>query len=323
LEEDKKTWKRGQGSTGRRARQAYLCNVWGEQFGPDKEEETKARELLESMSTVEDNVRNLVHRLSDLASLRNSQVIKCCQLITGVKCCTALRQPNPPRKWDFVRYEEDIHFERFLFDLIRNDIRNAALYKFIAALEAALTPLFKGYSAGMRWVEQCDFMKPEEILELHRAGSRHLHLQQQRTDFCQPLEEMLLKMDEAYNAFSSKLEVLESDPGNTQRKLVYSEDILHELFGEILVSGDGDWREQDINVIHSKFLPIYQTVFESAMNEVALWRPRLRDAREEIKSVIERLSGSNAHKKKKEPNASDSRLRGSVPLYVILQYAVF
>ena len=73
-----------------------------------------------------------------------------------------------------------MHFERFTFSLIRDYIRNSALYKIVAALEAVRRPLLDGYRAGKNWVKHCDFMKPEAILELYQAVLKCLHLHQQK-----------------------------------------------------------------------------------------------------------------------------------------------
>jgi uncharacterized protein YjbJ (UPF0337 family) len=44
LNEGKDKWKRGLVDTGKGARQEYLCKVWGERFGNDKDEAEGARE---------------------------------------------------------------------------------------------------------------------------------------------------------------------------------------------------------------------------------------------------------------------------------------
>jgi hypothetical protein len=49
LNEGKDKWKRGLVDIGKRARQKYLCKVWGERFGNDKDEAEAAKEPEKSL----------------------------------------------------------------------------------------------------------------------------------------------------------------------------------------------------------------------------------------------------------------------------------
>jgi hypothetical protein len=130
------------------------------------------KELLESISKEQDMVRDQVQRLGVLYNSFTSYVIQGVRLIAGNDAVALLQHLPPPKEWDLILPEADIRLKTFAFNTVRNDVRNAALYKVIAVLDAVVLELSHGYLEGLRWMGLYEYMKSEEFHEQNRGSLR-------------------------------------------------------------------------------------------------------------------------------------------------------
>jgi hypothetical protein len=110
---------------------------------------------------------------------------------------------------------------------------------------------------------------------------------------------MLDGLDKACQSLVVEWEELRSDLGYAKDATV-SKEKLQEMFGQVLVSTEAAWRDQDIDIINTKFLPVYRAYYKKAMESATPGYDRLRDAQEEMQSVVEQLSNDNTRDKRRD-----------------------
>jgi hypothetical protein len=267
-----------------------------------KEDQNKARQLLQRISKDEDLVREQVQQLGDLHAEFRDQFLKSLWKITGNNTFTQLQQLHFPKTWDLNLYEADIQLERSAFKSIQEDVRHLATYKIVSALEEPLIQISYAHVEGLRWVRLCDTMKREAIFEQHRGPLSHPDLQRRRTNLFQALEAMALGLGRAEASLDINLDYLRDDPGYAKRTTSYPKDTLQNLFRQVLDSSDGKWREKDVDVVNSKLLLLYQTEFVLAMNDATPWDGRLIKAYSNIRSLETKLNDDDAHRKTNIPS---------------------
>jgi hypothetical protein len=190
-------------------------------------------------------VRDQVQGLGGLYSSFTLYVIQGVRLIAANDAVIQFQHLPPPKSWDAILPKVDIRLKTFAFNTIKNDVRNAAVYKVIAVLDATALELSHGYLEGLRWMDLYEYMKSEEFRDQNRGSLRELGLNQCRTNLFQLLEAMSHGLDRACETFSGKWEILKSDPGYAKHAMACSPHIMQDLFDQVFTR-DREWADETL-----------------------------------------------------------------------------